>query len=106
MKSNGLCLSATLILIGALAPVRTLGQSKNSTDEIRELRNLVEEMRAQMSEMQSEIAVLKGTRSEASAQPATDLVSPTPQQGTIEAAQPPGNDGGVPMRWWGWCARR
>ena len=42
MKANGLCLTATLILIATLAPVRTLGQSQNSTDEIRELRKLVE----------------------------------------------------------------
>jgi hypothetical protein len=89
MKANGL-LSATLILIATLAPVRTLGQSQNSTDEIRELRKLVEEMRAQMGEMQAEIAELKGTRPKASAQPATaPTVSATPQEGTIEAAPPP-----------------
>ena len=90
MKANGLCLSATLILIATLAPVRTLGQSQNSTDEIRELRKLVEEMRTQMSEMQTEIAELKGTRPKVSAQPTTvPTISPAPQQGTIEAAQPP-----------------
>lgn len=90
MKANGFCLSATLILIGTLAPVRTLGQSQNSTDEIRELRKLVEELRAQMSEMRTEIDQLKGTRPEASAQAATaPTVSPTPEKGTIEAAQPP-----------------
>jgi hypothetical protein len=42
MKANGLCLRATLILIATLVPVRTLEQSQNSTDEIRELRKLVE----------------------------------------------------------------
>jgi hypothetical protein len=90
MKANGLCLSAAFILIATLAPVRTLGQSQNSTAEIRELRKLVEEMRAQMSEMQTEIAELKRTRLKASAQPATaPTVSATPQQGTIEAAQSP-----------------
>jgi hypothetical protein len=79
MKANGLCLSATLILIATLAPVRTLGQSQNSTDEIRELRKLVEQMRAQLGEMQTEIAELKGTRPKASAQPATaPTVSATP----------------------------
>jgi hypothetical protein len=90
MKSNGLCLSATLILIGALAPLRSLGQSQNSTDEIRELRTLVEELRAQMSEMQTDIDQLKGTKHKASAQPATaPTLSATPQEGTIEAAPPP-----------------
>jgi hypothetical protein len=90
MKANGFCLSATLILIGTLAPVRTLGQSQNSTDEIRELRKLVEELRAQMSEMRTEIDQLKGTRPKASAQAATaPIVPPTPEKGTIEAAQPP-----------------
>jgi hypothetical protein len=81
LKANGLCLSATLILIATLAPVRTLGQSQNSTDEIRELRKLVEGMRAQMSEMQTEIAELKGKRPKASAQPVADpTVSATPQE--------------------------
>ncbi len=90
MKANELCLSGALILIATLAPVRTLGQSQNSTDEIRELRKVVEEMRAQMSEMQTEINQLKGAKPAASAQPAIAPPAPTtPQQGTIEAAQLP-----------------
>ena len=90
MKAMELCLGASLILIGTLAPVRTLGQSQNSTDEIRELRKLVEELRAQMSEMKTELDPLKGTKSEASAQSATAHAgSSTPQEGTIEAAQAP-----------------
>jgi phage shock protein A len=88
MKAMELCLGASLILIGTLAPVRTLGQSQNSTDEIRELRKLVEELRAQMSEMKTELDLLKGTKPEASAQSATAHAgSSTPQEGTIEAAQ-------------------
>jgi hypothetical protein len=90
MKVTELCLGATLILMGTLAPVRTLGQSQNSTDEIRELRKLVEELRAQVSEMQREFDQLKGTKPEALAQSAkAHAVSSTPQEGTIEATQPP-----------------
>jgi hypothetical protein len=90
MKANALCLSATLILIGTLAPARTLGQSQNSTDEVRELRKLVEELRAQMSEMQTEIDQLRVGKPVASPPPAiAPIAPPTPQQGTIEAPHPP-----------------
>jgi hypothetical protein len=89
MKVNGLCL--IIFLIGALAPVRTLAQSQNSSDDIRELRKLVEEMRAQMSKMQAEVDQLKGAKPQASAQTgiAAPTAPPTPQEGTIEATQPP-----------------
>jgi hypothetical protein len=89
MKAMELCLGASLILIGTLAPVGTLGQSQNSTDEIRELRKLAEELRAQMSEMKTELDLLKGTKPEASAQSAKAHAGSSPQEGTIEAAQAP-----------------
>jgi hypothetical protein len=89
MKANVLCLSAVL-LFGALLPVRTLAQSQNPNDDIRELRKLVEKMRVQMSGMQAEIDQLKGEKLEASPQPATTAtLSPTPPVVAIEAAQPP-----------------
>ena len=90
MRANVRYLSAVVILIGALAPVRTLAQSQNSGDEIQELRSLVEGMQVKMSQMQTEIDQLKCAKPEASSQPAAAFtVSPTPQEGTIEAAPPP-----------------
>lgn len=90
MKTSRLCLIATLFLSGALAPIGTPAQSQNSSDEIRELRKLVEEMRVQMSKMQTEIDQLKGTKTEALAHPATAPAgSPSLQDGTIESAEPP-----------------
>ena len=98
MRANGLYLGAIVILIGTLVPVRTLAQSQNSSDEIRELRKLVEQMRVQMSNMQTEIDQLKSTKPEASTQPARAFtVSSTPQEGTIEAAQPPRESGMSPQ---------
>jgi hypothetical protein len=90
MKTNRLCLIATLFLSGTLAPIGTPAQSQNSSDEIRELCKLVEEMRVQMSKMQTEIDQIKGTNPEALAQPATAPAgSPSLQEGTIESAEPP-----------------
>jgi Tfp pilus assembly protein PilV len=64
MRAKGLCLSMVIISIGALAPLRAPAQSRNSSDETRDLRKLVEEMRIQMSKMQAEIDQLKGTKTE------------------------------------------
>jgi len=88
MKADALCLSA-IILFGAFAPTHTLAQSQNSNEDIRELRKLVEGMRAQMSQMQAEIDQLKGEKLEASRPAAAGPLFSTPPARATEAAQPP-----------------
>ena len=90
MKAKGFCLSAVFALISALVPLRTSAQSLNSSDEMRELRNLVEELRTQMSKMQAEIDQLKDTKLETtSQQPASvSAILATPKKGSLETEQP------------------
>jgi hypothetical protein len=84
-------LFAIMFLAAATLPARALPQTQTSSPEAQELRNLVEEMRVQMSKMQAEIDQLKGTKaaappSQAATAPTTP---PTRQNGTIQTAEPP-----------------
>ena len=62
MKLKNVYIVTVISLLVALLPVRALPQSEGSSDETRELRRLVEEMRIQMSRMQAEIDRLKDAK--------------------------------------------
>jgi hypothetical protein len=51
------------LLLGALLPGSALAQSSGS-DEIQQLRKLIEQMNAKMTEMQAEIDELKGVKAQ------------------------------------------
>ena len=65
-------------------------QSQASTDDVQQLRKLVDQMQAQMNRMQAEIDQLKGTKTEApSTQPTPAATAPSPsQRGTLQTEEP------------------
>ena len=79
-----------MILLIAFFPVTAHAQAQQSGDQTQELRNLVEQMRQQMSRMQAEIDQLKNTKSpapdvQAAASAATTSSSP---DASSQTAQP------------------
>ena len=94
MKNKTSYLFATTLLAAALMPSRALSQAQTPPSETQELRSLVEEMRAQMAKMQSQIDRLTGTEapapsSQVATAPTTPTTPPTRQNGTIKTAEPP-----------------
>jgi hypothetical protein len=65
MKRMKVSIVTVISLLAALLPVQALAQSEGSSDETRDLRRLVEEMRIQMSRMQEEIDQLKAAKAKA-----------------------------------------
>ena len=93
MKIKTSYLFATTLLAAALMPARALPQTQTPPSETQELRNLVEEMRAQMAKMQSQIDKLTGTEApapptQAATTPTTPPAPPARQNGTIQTAEP------------------
>ncbi len=93
MKIKTSYLFATSLLAAALMPARALPQSQAPQSETQELRNLVEEMRAQMAKMQAQIDKLTGTEApaptnQAATAPTTPQTPPARQNGTIQTAEP------------------
>jgi hypothetical protein len=93
MRYQRLRLVAAVFLMLVMIPAKVMSQSQAPADETQALRKLVEQMQAQMGKMQSEIDQLKGAKPEAATAAATPAAVPAtpaaPQEGTIEATQPP-----------------
>jgi DcaP outer membrane protein len=91
MKIRKLYLFAAILLLAALVAPNAIAQSQAPSDETQALRKLVDQMQAQMAQMQAEIDQLKGTKTEApttQAPTAPSAVLPR-QNGTIKTAEPP-----------------
>ncbi len=91
MKYRSVSLVLAALLMTALIPARSFPQSQTPTEDAQALRKLVDQMQTQMAKMQAEIDQLKGAKTEAAQAPAAAVpATPVPpQEGTIEAAQPP-----------------
>jgi hypothetical protein len=80
----------TVFLVASLAPVAVEAQSNSSTQNVQELRTQLDELRERMSTLQTRLSELESRNPPVVATPSA--TSTAPQDGTIQATQPPRQD--------------
>ena len=77
----------TVFLIASLVPVAVEAQSNSSTQNVQELRTQLDELRVRMNTLQTRLSELESRNAPVVATPSA--TSTVPQDGTIQATQPP-----------------
>jgi len=76
-----------VLLITSLVPGTAIAQSNSSTQNVKELRTQLDQLREQMNTLQSKLSELESQNASGTATPST--TPSVPQDGTIRATQPP-----------------
>ena len=85
--SNGRWFAPIFLLLLSLAPVTAVAQSNSSAQDAQELRTQLDALREQMNRLQTRLTELESRNAPAAA--TTSIASTAPQDGTIQATQPP-----------------
>jgi hypothetical protein len=80
-------LFTAVFLLASLAPVAAVAQSNSSNQNVQELRTQLDELREQMNKLQARLNEVENKSAPGVATPSA--TSSAPQDGTIQATQPP-----------------